>query len=317
MRLVKPSGEAERATQTTLDTIEVTKKLAASWKSPPFQRELRPTPRVLALADDIKKSGVLPGILTLGVLDGDIFIVDGQHRLHAFLVSDALVAYADVRTHYFTSMGEMAQEYVLLNSSLVRLRPDDILKGLEQSNLHLQRIRKRCPYVGYDAVRRGATSPVLSMSTLLRMWEGSRPDVPSGGKLSVATIADTLNDQDTDELIAFVGLCFAGWRRDAEYRTLWGSLNLTLCSWLYRRVVIGEAGRGTSRSKKLDADQFRRCLLALSATPAYLEYLVGRRISDRDRAPTYNRLKTIFAHRYWEDRKEKLLLPSPAWAHQS
>src|SRR4051812_13603168 len=106
MRLVKLSGEAERATQTTVDTIEITKKLAASWKSPPFQRELRPTPKVVALADEIKASGVLPGVLTLGVFDGDVFIVDGQHRLHAFQLAELVVVYADVRTHYFKTMAE-------------------------------------------------------------------------------------------------------------------------------------------------------------------------------------------------------------------
>ncbi len=317
MRLVKLSGEAERATQTTVDTIEITKKLAAAWKSPPFQRELRPTPKVLALAEEIKQTGVLPGVITLGVLDGEVYTVDGQHRIYAFQAADLVVVYADVRTHYFATMGEMANEYVRLNSSLVRLRPDDILRGLEQSNLHLQHIRKRCPFVGYDCIRRGnSNSPVLSMSSTLRVWGGSRGDVPSLTSAGAAQfVAEFLDETETRTLCDFLTLCFAAWKRDAEYTTLWGSLNLILCAWLYRRQVLGGTTSKNSRANKLDADIFRRCLMSLSASPEYMDYLVGRRISDRDRAPAYNRLKAIFARRYFDEHKQKLMLPSPAWAH--
>ena len=317
MRLVKPSGDAERATQTTLDTIEISKKLAAAWKKPPFQREVRITTKVLGLAEDIKKNGgVIPGILTLGVLDGDVYIVDGQHRLQCFQMSEVELAYADVRTHYFKTMGEMADEYVRLNSSLVRLRPDDIMKGLEQSNAHLKLIRRRCPYVGYDRIRNGANAPVLSMATVIRVWCGSRNDVPAlhGG---AQTLIEEMDNIETGALCDFLDLCFAAWKRDSEYFTLWGSLNLILCAWLYRRVVIGDAGKGLSRATKLDAEQFRRCLLSLSASPDYMDYQVSRRITDRDRAPAYNRLKVIFAKRYWDEHKKKLLMPSPAWAHTS
>lgn len=313
MKLVKPTGDAERATQTTLDTIEITKKLAASWKSPPFQRELRPTPRVVALAEDIKRQGILSGVLTLGVLDGDVYIVDGQHRLHAFMLSDALVVYADVRTHYFKTMAAMAEEYVQLNNQLVRLRPDDILKGLEQGNVHLQRIRRKCAYVGYDIVRRGTTGPILSMSTLIRVWLGARQEVPAFGTTAQRGV-EQLDESETSMLIDFLGLCFESWRRDPEYAKLWGSLNLMLCAWLYRRVVISDPGKGSGRATKMSPDQFRKSLLALSAAPEYMDYLVGRLIGDRDRSPAYSRLKQIFQQRYTEDTKQKLQLPQPNWS---
>ena len=315
MRLVKPTGEAERATQTTLDTIEITPKMAASWKAPPFQREFRMNPRVMLVAEEIAATGVIPGVITLGVLDSQIYIVDGQHRLNAFQHADIVLAYADVRTHFFKTMAAMSKEYVLLNSALNRMRPDDILKGEEEGNVHLQKIRKLCPYVGYDAVRRGGNTPVLSMSTVLRCWNGSRPDVPTNGGVGAAMVAAELDTTDTTVLCEFLALAFTAWRRDPEYWPLWGSLNLVLCMWLYRRVVIGAAGTGLSRSKKLDVDQFRRGLTALSADKGYIEYLVGRRLCERDRVPAYNRMKAIFAQRYAEDTKQKLLLPQPAWAH--
>lgn len=314
MRLIKPSGEAERATQTTLDTIEITRKLVTTWKSPPFQRDVRVNAGVQALVNELQRDNVLPGTITLGVLDGDVYIVDGQHRLHAFLMADLPVAYADVRTHYFKTMGDMADEFVQLNSQLVKLRPDDILKGLEQSNKHLQELRRKCPYVGYDAIRRGPTTPVVSMGALLRVWYGSRPDVPQS-KDSSTTCARMLDEQETREMIQFLQLCFSAWRREKEYQKLWGSLNLCLCAWLYRRVVLGPAGKGVSRSTKLTPEQFTRGLLALSADSGYVDYLVGRNLGDKDRAPAYNRLKTIFAKRYLEDTGQKLLLPLPTWAH--
>jgi len=316
MRLVKLTGEAERATQTTVDTIEVTKKLAAAWKSPPFQRELRTPPKVLALSEEIRTLGVLPGMITLGVLDGDVYIVDGQHRLHAFTLADLPVVYADVRTHYFKTMGEMAAEFVRLNSSLVRLRADDILKGMEQSNPHLQRIRRRCPFVGYDRVRINDHAPVLSMSTVMRVWAGSRPDVPSYGGLGSTGAVELLTDPDTQTLIDYLNLCFTAWKRDAEYSTLWGSLNLILCAWLYRRIVVGEGARPGTRAHRIDADQFRRCLMSLSAEHDYVDFLRGRRVTDRDRSPAYSRLKSIFAKRYWDEHRKKLQLPGPSWAHQ-
>ena len=41
IKILKPATEAEKATQTTLDTIELTPKIFATWKLPPFQRPLR------------------------------------------------------------------------------------------------------------------------------------------------------------------------------------------------------------------------------------------------------------------------------------
>jgi hypothetical protein len=316
MRLVKPklTGEAERATQTSVDTIEVTRKLASAWKSPPFQREVRITSKVQLLATELQRDGVLPGVLTLGVFDGDVYVVDGQHRLHAFMMTELDAVYADVRWHHFESMGAMADEFVRLNSSLVRLRPDDILKGLEQSNVFLQRVRRKCPYVGYDAVRRGSHAPVVSMSTLLRCWFGSRTDVPAV-RIPATTAAEQLNEEEANLLIAFLALAFEAWHRDKEYAKLWGALNLTLCMWLYRRVVLAPATR-TGRATRLTADEFKRGLLSLSAASEYLEYLVGRNLGDKDRAPAYNRLKAILVNRYRLDHGgQQLLLPQPPWAH--
>ena len=67
----------------------------------------------------------------------------------------------------------------------------------------------------------------------------------------------------------------------------------------------------------LTIEQFKRGMMALSANSEYLEWLVGRRLSDHDRAPAYSRIKAILAARYAQDQKAKLRLPSPAWARGS
>jgi hypothetical protein len=316
MRLARLSSDAEKVTRTTVDTIEVSRKLAASWKSPPFQREIRINQKVQALVEEVRRDGVIPGVLTLGVYDGDTYVVDGQHRLHAFMAADIDIVYADVRWHHFTSMGDMATEFVNINTSLVRLRPDDILKGLEQSNVHLQRIRRLCPYVGYDAIRRGANnSPVVSMSTLLRVWLGSRGDVPAVSH-AATTLPAMLDVAETQKLIDYLQLCFEAWHRDVEYAKLWGSLNMILCAWLYRRIVLGEGYSSQMRSVRLKPEQFKRGLMSLSANGDYLDYLVGRNVGDRDRGPAYARIKTIFAARFTEEMGGRVHLPQPAWAHQ-
>lgn len=51
LRLASLTGEAEKATKTTVDTIEITPKIAASWKSPPFQREVQINQKVKRLTD--------------------------------------------------------------------------------------------------------------------------------------------------------------------------------------------------------------------------------------------------------------------------
>lgn len=314
MRLVKPTSPMEKVTNTVVDTKEITPKLIAAWKSPPFQRDMRFTPRVQEVSDEIRANGgVVSGIITLGVLEEVIYIIDGQHRLAAFLATGLLLGYADVRTHWFDEMGAMATEYVRLNSRLVQLRPDDILRGMEPSSEVLQRIRRKCPFIGYDMVRRSQRGPVVSMSLFVRTWQGTKNETPAAG--SAVNALNAMDEAETSAAIEFAGLCFEAWRRDVEHGRLWSMANLTLCAWLYRRIVLGERMTSNSRTARFTKDEFRKCLMALAADPLYLDYLVGRNPSDRDRAPTYARIKTLFQTRYHTDTGKKVRLPSPAWAH--
>lgn len=311
--------EAPRSMQSKMDTLFITAAMVASWRLPPFQRPLRINDKVRAVTEQIRRDEVIEGVLTLGKLKGEnaLYIVDGQHRIEAFKLSELNEAIADVRICTFETMGEMADEFVRLNSSLVRMRPDDILRGLESSVPALSAIRKACPFVGYDQIRRSEKTPILSMSALIRSWTGSTLETPTanGGGASAAALAQNLNSQSVQNLIGFLATAHAAWGRDPEYFRLWGGLNLTICMWLWNRLVIDRERAGGKRYAVLNIPDFKHCLMAISADGDYLEWLRGRNLNERDRSPCYVRVKTIFVRRLTTDATgKKAFLPSPAWS---
>jgi len=306
------TNTAERVTRTTTDTIEITPKLAASWKSPPFQRPLRINDKVRNVALKIRTDGgVIPGILTLGVLAGVTYLLDGQHRRESFLMSELPVGYVDVRTRHFDTMAEMADEYIELNSKLVPLKPDDILRGLETGNDHLVTLRKRCPFIGYDNIRRSDKSPVLSMSSALRVWFGSEKESPVTTNISPIGVSSQLTEMEVQQMSGFMSIAHAAWGNDPVNQRLWGALNLILCAWLYRRTVLTQYGR----SIRLDKETFKKCLMSLSADPDFVAWLMGRNLSERNRAPAFNRMKSIFSRRIEIEIGKKGALPAPEWSH--
>jgi hypothetical protein len=312
--VTKPHTTAEKTTRTTVDTLSFTAEEARAWEVPTIQREVKVNPKVRLLSEQIKADdGVIPGIVTLGILNGHTYLIDGQQRREAFFISEKPVGYADVRTCYFKTMGELGEEFVRLNSSLVRMTPDDILRGLEASVKQLHDIRTACPFVGYDRIRNSDNSALmLSMSVTIRSWSMSRHEVP-GESSSAADIARNLEDGEAKKLISFLHLCSGAWGRDREYWRMWSALNLTISMWLYRRLVTDPPG-GQKRSAKLSADLFKKCLMSLSANAAYRDWLVGRKASNVDRGPCYLRMKRIFAARLLQETGKKSLMPQPAWA---
>lgn len=315
LSVLKPKTSAERKTRTVMDTILVTPDIVKAWKSPGFQRPVKENDKVRALADELKTNGgVWPGIVSLGSLDGELYVIDGQHRRAAFLISGLTEGYTDIRTHYVETMAEMGEEFVQLNSQLVRMRPDDILRGLEDSIPALAEIRRECPFVGYDMIRRTShNAPVLSMAVVLRTWRGSAAETPVNNVsgLSTAQIAATITD--VPELTSFLRLCYSAWGRDQENNRLWGTLNLILCAWLYRKLVLRQGETNQSRSTNLTKDLFKKCLMSLSASPDYIDWLLGRILREHDRSPAYHRIKAIFAQRLHAETGERVKLPQPAW----
>lgn len=314
LKVVGPSTAPEKATQSVVDTIMINKQIIKQWKAPPFQRPLRVNDKLMRIAEQLKADdGVVPGMITLGVLGDSTYLVDGQHRIHAFEMSDLDEGYADVRTIYADDMAAMATEYVNINSKISAMRPDDNLRALESSVPALRRIRRDCPFVGYDMIRRSDKAPLLSMTMVLRAWAAATMEVPMSGGMTAANRALGMSDIEAEACAKYLNICLKAWGRDPEYVRLWGALNLSIVGWLYRRITLGHGANNQSRHVRLSGDEFGKVIMALSASEDYLSWLVGRQLTDRDRSPCYGRVKSLLVKRI-ELGGKKAMLPQPAWA---
>lgn len=319
---IKGSREAPKSERSSMETLIVSIDQVNQWRIPPFQRPLRVNAKVVAISEDMRSNGVeITGVITLGKITKDpaLWVVDGQHRLEAFRMSGLNEVICDVRIVTFDTMGAMSDEFVRLNSAIARMRPDDILRGLEPSLPALQTIRREFPFVGYDQIRRkGSSGPIIGMSQLIRSWECSTTETPTGNTSgrSATQIAEGMDPESVRNLLQFLGVAHASWGRDPEYYRLWGTLNLTVCMWMWRQLVIDTKRGGNKRTVVTSVSQFKQCLMSVSANRDYLDWLPGRVMGDRDRSPCYARLKAIFARRIQEESRDnkRPLLPQPAWA---
>lgn len=306
--------------RTRMDTLIINSEVLATWRIPPFQRPIRVNAKVCEVAAQIKTDGgVIPGVLTLGIIEkgpnAGTYITDGQHRIEAFRMSEVPEGFADVRFVVHDNLAEMGEEFFQLNSKLVTMRPDDVLRALEESLYTLKKIRMACPFVGYDNIRRGPSNPIVSMSALLRVWMGSETDTPSTRGTSAPHLATDLTVESSADLVRFLGLAYGAWGRGPDVSRLWGNLNLLLCAWLWRRLVK-DTDRRTKRSVVLTDEQFKRCLLSLGASADYYDWLLGRTVNERDRAPAYARIRALFSRRLKEEGMEGGKFPSPGWFSQ-
>ncbi len=319
---IRGGREAPRSSRRSMETMIFSREEAETWLHPPFQRPIRINDKVRLLAETIvNDGGVVPGVLTLGKLAGEkrMWIVDGQHRLEAFKLTNLEEFICDARLCHFDTMGEMAVEFVELNSALVKMRPDDILRGLEPTSPGLALVRRECPYVGYDQIRRGGGSPIVSMATVVRCWFGSQPEAPVSGATmgSAAKMGEMLTEDEAGKLVAFLKQARSAWGNEPENYRLWGSLNLAMLMWMWRRTVMVTASERLSsrRATTMTPDMFKRCLMSVSASGDYNDWLVGRMIGNRDRTPCYNRLKAIFVARIRQEIPgSKPMFPQPAWS---
>lgn len=305
-----------RAIASRMDTVMVTPREIQKWKLPPFQRPLRVNDKVIALAEGLKSGalgGVIPGVITIGELNGEQYLIDGQHRKEAFIMSKIDEAVVDVRICTFDTMAAMGEHFVELNTALVKMRPDDVLRGLESSLPGLEELRKKCPFVGYDQVRRGTHGAILSVSAVMRCWFGSATEVPAAQSTSVVNLAKEFSDEECKRLIAYLNAMYTAWGREQDNYRLWSNLNLCVVAWLWRRTVLG---RYSAKSVALTAQQFTECATGLADDPNHTSWLVGRNLTDRDRGHCYNHIKVIFAARLKEMTGKQPMLPAPVWAPQ-
>lgn len=317
---LKGGRSAPKSQSSRMETMIVSIDQVRQWRVPPFQRPIRINAKVMSIAEQLKRGEVMiSGIVTLGKIarDPTHYIVDGQHRLEAFRISELAEIIVDLRIIEFDDMAEMAEEFVRLNSALVRMRPDDILRGLEPTSTVLGTIKKECPFVGYDQVRRGNANAILSMSAVLRCWAGSAGETPTataGAGISASQVAAQMDADSTQQLVRFLKCAFEAWGRHPEYYRLWSNLNLCLTMWLWRQLVLDTQRGGNKRIVVLTEAQFRKCLTALTASANYLDWLIGRNMTERDRSPAYAKIKELFVSRLSTETTRKVQLPQPSWA---
>lgn len=305
--------------RTRMEVILITPGIIAKWKIPDFQRELRVTSKVLEVAEEIKREeGIVPGTIILGEYQGEIWIVDGQHRIEAFKLSKLTEGLINARIVTFSSEEDMADEFAKANDSIRRMAPDDRLRALEKTQPALFFLRQRCPFIGYGIARRGSeTSPILSMSLVLRMWGHSANETPGGSSGAIRGATDmgrAISMEEAERCVQFLTAVYKAWGREQRYTALWNGLNLTLCAWLWRRCVTGTA---TKKTTGITPTQFSRCAAALLENEDYLDYLRGRKLGDRDRSSTYLRVRQTFTAWLKEDGMGKVILPAPAWFSNS
>src|SRR5580704_4923509 len=141
---IQGKREAPKSERSAMETLILTPELIKEWKVPIFQRELRVTPKVKALAAELAAGKyALDGVLTLGKVANDptTWIIDGQHRLHAFLMSGIAEVISDVRYCFYDTKKEASDAYYIAQDHLARMRPDDGLRALELGLVPLQIIR--------------------------------------------------------------------------------------------------------------------------------------------------------------------------------
>jgi hypothetical protein len=128
-RMIRTEGQ--RRPQVMRDTFLITPDIVRSWRTPDCQRPLRDNQRVRDIGQELHANGgVLSGVITLGKLNGKYYVIDGQHRLLAFLLSELAEGYVEVRILCFETEAEMGREFVELNSHIAPMKADDILRGL-------------------------------------------------------------------------------------------------------------------------------------------------------------------------------------------
>lgn len=127
------------------------------------------------------------------------------------------------------------------------------------------------------------------------------------------TCARALDNEDTKRICDFMAVCYEAWGNDKIHYRLWSKLNLGILMWIWRRTVLDQQRTGVKRWVKLDRAQFVKCLMALAADPLYVEWLRGRNMSDRDRPPTYGRIKAIFVRRLGEMGMRQVRFPQEEW----
>jgi len=251
-----------------MEVTVISKAEARRWVVPEeVQRKYRETKKHEGLVEYIEENEEIPDVIMLGTLPNDptIYIVDGQHRQVKFLASRVNEAFARIRWEEYDTMEQIGLAFYTANGGKSLLTSaDDMLRSKHLSSPPLYRLVTECPFIGFDYIRFGDGGPVMSASAAVKSWIASGLDKPRSalGK-SVGVLVDNVTDEETEDMIRFYKMCYKVWGKDKENRRMWLNINVALCAWLYRRLVLGQKKIG--RLSSLTEEEFEYCLATLAA----------------------------------------------------
>lgn len=338
----EPSVEAlyqnrlERTLRTHVGLVEVTAASWEKWRNPfgekvgpngedGFQRTIQRNKYVIEVAHTISSTGIIPGQIVIGIFQGILWLIDGQHRRESFTiavlgecgVTRITKACANIKYEVFDTWAAMSDRYVELQRKIRGNSPNDMLKGLEASTESLQVLRKRFPAVGYTSTRPDSKHHKgrVSAKAALQAWYGSKPETPGRKTPPPFEIAKQLTVEEAHQLANFLRLAHSAWAFDPNYLNLWGSLNLTLCLWLYRRCVLDPV----QGFPDLTPEQFASCLTALPSEKIggvnpYAMFLYRKGLRELDRGPVYMQVTRVFTATLRANHKLRVKFPKPEWA---
>lgn len=300
-------GEAN-PTRTITSVIEVSRETLESLLTPHSQRELKTSNRnVKSQVKEIQQTGIIPGTILIGIVNGKAYKYDGQHRIWAALETDLDLFVTRIQVTEFASQAELGMATMKANAPLVRRTPDDNLKTMEDTYPVLKKIMKECPFLGYS---KRTTTVVMSANLALQCWDYSKRRAPSNrGGTPVDKVIEKMSTDEAKKIIDTFHMLHEAWGADKQYKSMWSKLNVTLVLWLWRALV--DDPKSTGRSTRLTKAQFRDAIMGLSADSTYLSWIYGRLLRDDDRTPCYNRIKIIIVKRLREMHDISAILPTP------
>ncbi|CAB4131721.1 hypothetical protein UFOVP276_99 [uncultured Caudovirales phage] len=296
-------------TDTKMDIRWVDKPEVAGWQKikPDFQRDMKPVNKKLLQVDKyIAANHAVPGTIILGIVGDKIVIVDGRHRLSRFMLSSESKARIATRTEYADTMADLAVVYEIENSQLFSFISDDRLRSIATHSRPFAKLLRTFKDIGCNDKGK------LSATTLLKAWHLSNRGTPGPSPVLAEDVVHLLetSSEYAELLSRFLTMCFAAWGRDKEHGSMWSSVNLALCAWLWRNTVVTPS---SAKIPRITDRQFMNGLMSLATDNRYSDFIKGRRLSKRDRAPVYTRIKSIVAARLADDMSKPISLPSPDW----
>ena len=312
--------------QSRVVKIKLTPEVINSWLIPDWQRHVRTNPKGRQLCEDIKEIPILESMIIVGVIQRRgkyvLYLLDGHHRKEHFLKSGAPYIIIDVKFAYVETMGEMADLYLKCQDQIVKSSPNDNLKGLAVNSKTLNHIIKHCTCVTLDAARSGASNASVTMSTVIQVWYDSNLDPPKRNTLgsppkSITDLAKKLTMRDAETIVAFIKICEEVFGFNNESSALWKHINLVLCLWLYRVMVLKTEWEGCEGYKVtyLDDKRFGIGLSALRHSRFYSSMTNKRLGSAVDRKEAYLNMTRWFLSGFPNNNgRTRVRLPKPTWA---